>query len=192
MYGGDRVNDAIMISSILFYMVLHAHDNRQDPLTGLLNRKAFYDDCTKYDRSIKAAASLDMNGLKKMNDTLGHYAGDEALARIAGCIKPYTGREVLAYRVGGDEFVLLFFHAREEDISRMAEQIKESVSGSGYSISAGYALRKQNESVQDTVRESDRWMYADKADYYRINGHDRRKDRENKEQKEPDASERQE
>ena len=182
LYGGDRVNDAIMISSILFYMVLHAHDNRQDPLTGLLNRKAFYDDCAKYDRSIKAAASLDMNGLKKMNDTLGHHAGDEALARIAGCMKPFTGRETLAYRIGGDEFAILFFHGKEEAVARVTEQMKEKVSEAGYSISAGYALWKENESLQDTVRESDRRMYADKADYYRLNGHDRRKGRENKEE----------
>lgn len=75
LYGGIRTNEAIMISSILFYIVLHAHDNRRDPLTGLLNRKAFYDDCEMYDKSIEAAASLDMNGLKTMNDSYGHHAG---------------------------------------------------------------------------------------------------------------------
>ena len=177
LHGGDRVNDAIMISSILFYMVLHAHDNRQDSLTGLLNRKAFYDDCAKYDREIKAVASLDMNGLKKMNDTLGHHAGDEALASIAGCMKPFTDRDVLAYRIGGDEFAILFFRAKEETVARITEQIKQRVSEAGYSVSAGYALRQGNESLQDTVLESDRQMYTDKADYYRLTGHDRRKGR---------------
>ena len=191
LHGGDRVNDAIMVSSLLFYMVLHAHDNRQDPLTGLLNRKAFYDDCIRYDRSIRAAASLDMNGLKKMNDTLGHHAGDEALSGIAACMKPFTNRETLVYRIGGDEFAILFFQANEETVARTTGQIKEKVSEAGYSVSAGYALRKANENLEDTIRESDTQMYLDKANYYRLNGHDRRKNRRSEDRPETGASERQ-
>ena len=105
-------------------------------------------------------------------------------------MKPFTGRDALAYRVGGDEFVILFFHENEEAIARMLEQIRGKVSGAGYSISSGYALRKKNESVEDTIRASDMRMYTDKADYYRLNGHDRRKGRGSREQSETSAAER--
>ena len=166
LHGGARVNEAIMISSILFYMILHAHDNRRDPLTGLLNRKAFYDDCAVYEKTIEAVASLDMNGLKTMNDTLGHHAGDEALVRIAECMKPIASRVTLIYRIGGDEFVILFFHEEEQTVARIMGQIKDRIIKAGYSISAGYAMRRKNENLEDTVRESDRRMYEDKACYY--------------------------
>ena len=116
LYGGIRLNEAIMISSIFFYIILRAHDNRRDALTGLLNRQALYDDCAGFSGRIEAVASIDMNGLKTMNDSLGHHAGDEALVRIAACMQAAANRNILAYRIGGDEFVILFFRASEETV----------------------------------------------------------------------------
>ncbi|MBR4537672.1 MAG: GGDEF domain-containing protein [Clostridia bacterium] len=174
LHGGIRLNEAIMISSIFFYIILRAHDNRRDALTGLLNRQAFYDDCAGFGGSIEAAASIDMNGLKTVNDSLGHHAGDQALVGIAECMQAAANRNIQAYRIGGDEFVILFFHANEEIVSRTADQIRESVSKAGYSISVGYAMRDRTADLEETIRESDQRMYADKANYYRTSGHDRR------------------
>lgn len=174
LFGGVRLNEAIMICSVFFYIILRAHDIRHDPLTGLLNGQAFYDDCAMFDGGIGAVASLDMNGLKTMNDTLGHNAGDEALVKIAECMKAAADRDVTVYRMGGDEFLILFFHAKENEAARLTETIKEDVAKAGYSVSAGYAMRGKNEDLEDTIRQSDARMYADKADYYQANSHDRR------------------
>ena len=175
LYGGIRLNEAIMISSIFFYLILCAHDNRRDPLTGLLNRKALYDDCIMYNKTIKAVASMDMNGLKKMNDTLGHHAGDEALVRIAACMSAVPDQDALAYRIGGDEFVMLFFQADEKAVRHSTDRIVESITKHGYSISAGYSMREANENLEETIRKSDSRMYENKAEYYRANSNDRRK-----------------
>ena len=112
--GGSHLIEAIMISSIFFYIVLYSHDNRRDTLTGLLNRRAFYDDCINYQSSVTAVASLDMNGLKELNDDHGHLAGDQALISIGKCISDAVGRNIQAYRVGGDEFILLAFSGNAE------------------------------------------------------------------------------
>lgn len=109
-----------------------------------------------------------------MNDALGHHAGDEALKRIAECMAAFSDRNTAFYRIGGDEFVVLFFHGKEETVARVTEQVKESVGQAGYSISAGYAMRKKDADLEETIRESDSRMYANKAVYYRENGHDRR------------------
>ena len=175
LHGGTRLNEAIMISSLFFYIILRAHDNRLDPLTGLLNRQAFYDDCAMYDSSIRAVASLDMNGLKEMNDQLGHSAGDQALVRIAECMKVVGNRNAMAYRIGGDEFVFLFFRMSEEAVASLTGQLRESVAKAGYSISAGCAMREEGKDLERTILESDSRMYADKAEYYRTHGRDRRK-----------------
>lgn len=175
LHGGTRLIEAIMISSLFFYIILRAHDNRLDPLTGLQNRQAFYDDCAMYDTSIGAVASLDMNGLKEMNDQLGHSAGDQALVRIAGCMKAAENRNATAYRIGGDEFVFLFFRMTEDAVAGLTGQLKESVAKAGYSISAGCAMRGQGQDLEELIRESDSRMYADKAEYYRKNGINRRK-----------------
>ncbi len=175
LYGGIRLNEAIMISSIFFYIILRAHDNRRDALTGLLDRQALYDDCAAFNGSIGAVASLDMNGLKTMNDTLGHHAGDEALTSIAACMKAVTNRDTQAYRIGGDEFLILFFHSKEDIIARVMNQVRDDVSKAGYSLSAGYAIREKNQDLEETIQESDRRMYEEKANYYRLNGRDRRR-----------------
>ena len=175
LHGGTRLNEAIMISSLFFYIILRAHDNRLDPLTGLQNRQAFYDDCAMYDSAIGAVASLDMNGLKEMNDRFGHSAGDQALVRIAGCMKAAENRNATAYRIGGDEFVFLFFRMTEDAVAGLTGQLREDIAKAGYSISAGCAMRRQDQDLEELIRESDSRMYADKAEYYRKNGIQRRK-----------------
>ena len=164
-----------MISSVFFYLILSFYDNRRDPLTGMLNRQAFYSDCAVYDNEITAVASLDMNGLKEMNDTYGHAAGDEALVRIAACLRSAEGRDLAAYRIGGDEFVLLFFKAKNQAVAEAAERIRDRITEAGYSVSVGYTSRDDGRDLEETIRESDSRMYADKAEYYRQSGIDRRK-----------------
>ena len=55
---------------------------KKDALTGLLNRQAYYGETSRSFKDITAIISLDMNGLKKINDTYGHDAGDEALITL--------------------------------------------------------------------------------------------------------------
>ena len=173
--GGSHLIEAIMISSIFFYIVLYSHDNRRDTLTGLLNRRAFYDDCINYQSSVTAVASLDMNGLKELNDDHGHLAGDQALISIGKCISDAVGRNIQAYRVGGDEFILLAFSGNAEKIAYAIKCIKESVTACGYHISAGYTVQEKDQELTDTIKESDRLMYEDKARYYQESGKNRRR-----------------
>ena len=176
LYGGVRTNEAIVISSVFFYLVLFSNDNRRDSLTGLLNRQAFYDDCNLYNKSIGAVASLDMNGLKMLNDSKGHQAGDEALRKIGDCLLKIADEKTLAYRVGGDEFIILFLHSDEKVIADTVKRAGDYVDQSGYSVSTGYVMRGQEEDLDDVARKSDDLMYRAKADYYRAKGQTQRVD----------------
>lgn len=169
-YDGNRLNEAIIISCLFFYLFLYSTDSRRDALTGLLNRQAFYDDCNTFAKKIKGVASLDMNGLKTLNDTMGHHAGDEALIRIAACIKSVVNRNVQGYRVGGDEFIILFFSLREEEIIKVQEQVKKSVEEKGHHISCGYALLEKEMSLDAAISKADELMYQDKSKYYQESG----------------------
>lgn len=172
--GGCRLNETIMISSVFFYVFLRSHDNRLDPLTGLENRFSFYDDMKSQLKAITAVASLDMNGLKQINDTRGHAEGDRALAEIGRCMTRTNSRDTIAYRIGGDEFAMLFTHQGEAAVKRSIERVKQDVAQAGYSLSAGYAMREGDERVEDALIRSDQNMYRDKAEYYRQSGKDRR------------------
>ena len=176
LYGGVRLNEAIMFCSICFYLVLFSNDNRRDTLTGLLNRQALYDDFKFYNKSIKAVISLDMNGLKDLNDSEGHQAGDKALTKIGECMLKVTDSNTMAYRIGGDEFLILYLHSNEDEVSSDEKKIIEGVTGAGYSISTGYAIRGRDEDIDGVIKRSDDIMYKSKADYYRSMGTDQRVD----------------
>ena len=174
LLAGRHLNEAIMIGCIFILFYLRSHDNYLDPMTSLRNRFAYYDDSENLNRNISAVASIDMNGLKKLNDTQGHAAGDAALTEIGRCLHEINNRRTLAYRVGGDEFVLLFIDQSQEDVERVLQRVKEKVSGTGYSVSVGYSMKTQDQSLDDVTREADQNMYQEKAEYYQKNGRDRR------------------
>ena len=171
----DYVNAAIMISSIFLYMFMWFYDTNRDPLTRLRSRLSFYEDSERYAALVSAVASVDMNGLKNLNDTKGHEAGDEGLKEIGKCLEDVAGRRISAYRIGGDEFTLLFIRQDETVVRDAVMRLKELVKEKGYSLSAGYVMRSgRDDTVADMLRRSDEKMYADKAEYYRMNSHDRR------------------
>ncbi len=186
VHGGVRLHEAILISSIFFYLFLRNYDIRRDSLTQLLNRQSLYEDCAGMGRSITAMASVDMNGLKLLNDREGYPVGDAALRRIGQCLGEVTGPKVRAYRIGGDEFVLLFRNTDEETVRETLERIHDSVKESGYSVAYGYAMREEKEKTNALLARSDMKMFENKAHYYRERMHDRRRDKRDPDTEYPD------
>ena len=179
-HGGVRLHEAILISSIFFYLFLRSYDVRRDALTSVLNRQSLYEDCESLKKSICAVASLDMNGLKAMNDRQGHHAGDAALKKIGECLGEITGPDVRAYRIGGDEFVVLFFRMKEGIVQKTLENVRSRVEEAGYSVACGYAMREEGDDPETMIRRSDLKMFEQKAQYYKEKSHDRRRGRREK------------
>ena len=94
-------------------------ENMRDEQTGCLNRKglSYYETVTlsraKKDGKELFVCVLDLNGLKFLNDTYGHAAGDKALAAVADALKKSAPKETFIVRTGGDEF--LIFGALDRD-----------------------------------------------------------------------------
>lgn len=157
-----------------------------DALTGLYSRHAYSIVLKSYDEGGElpkdfAVFTADINGLKQVNDCLGHEAGDELICGAARCIENTIGAGGKCYRTGGDEFVVLTTMKREEaeNALRQLESECEHWHGSmvkSLSISAGYALTADFEdlSVEALVRESDKTMYEAKSAYYQSADRDRR------------------
>ena len=156
-----------------------------DELTGLYNRRAYEEDVLKYSETTLGEdfvyASIDVNGLKVVNDEIGHAAGDELIKGAADCMKKVFGSYGKVYRTGGDEFVSIFF-ATEEQLDSIKEDldaITEKWSGelvSSLSLSAGYVTRREceDETVIDIAKIADKRMYQAKTAYYSKKGVDRR------------------
>lgn len=104
-----------------------------DPLTGVLNRRGFLDAAERelararrYDRAF-ALAYIDVRGLKGVNDSEGHLAGDELLRQAAGLLKESARGDDVVGRIGGDELALLLAEQSTDGAAAVAARIREQV-----------------------------------------------------------------
>ena len=154
-----------------------------DQLTGLLNRRSYEQhlqalrDSGRYTDAVICA--FDVNGLKTVNDNLGHRAGDELLIGAADCLNAVFGQYGACYRIGGDEYMAILEGtgpSDEELISMLASRTRswKGMLVSGLSISVGITHHAPGLKLEDMVNEADKRMYEDKARYYEQNGIKRR------------------
>jgi diguanylate cyclase (GGDEF)-like protein len=136
-----------------------------DPLTGLGNRRGFderldrefdYADATGESMSL---CLFDVDRLKVINDQEGHARGDEVLVAVAGTLR-HDGE---AFRIGGDEFVLLLPGHNGDTAATVAAAIQARVCNLGLGMSVGKATYQSgNPPRADLLREADRELYAHK------------------------------
>lgn len=148
-----------------------------DPLTGVFSRFAYNDVMESYDNQAPedfVAFLIDINGLKVVNDTLGHEAGDELICGAADCIMKAVGNKGRTFRIGGDEFVVFGTMKKEQAEETLMEMDRIITSWSGekvknLSVSAGYALASEftGYSIEDLTKEADKAMYEQKKEFYR-------------------------
>ena len=157
----------IAIALFVYYVFLILQLTKNDALTGLLNRQAYYASVKHNPKDVTAFVSIDMNGLKAINDSQGHIAGDEALITLSRCFKMATQAKQLVYRIGGDEFVIICHKTSKEELEKLIGSIKESVAKTEYKCAIGYCYSPDKEkTINEMIRISDKMMYQDKAEYY--------------------------
>jgi diguanylate cyclase (GGDEF)-like protein/PAS domain S-box-containing protein len=144
-----------------------------DVLTGLYNRACFEKEVQQCENRQCGPIGIilcDVDGLKLVNDTLGHKAGDQMLISAAQVLKKSFPQEVFIARVGGDEFSILLPFADiarlEEavcDILREIEAYNQNNPSLPLSISLGYAFRKNDSvSIYELFKRADNNMYREK------------------------------
>ena len=145
-----------------------------DELTRCYNRRAYEQDIKKLTVDKKFLyLSADVNGLKAVNDRLGHAAGDELLCGVAGCMKQSFEDYGKVYRIGGDEFVTILFTDEEQFgiIKQNFDLLVDNWSGDTVphmSVSCGavWSDERQWESVREIAKLADQRMYEKKAKHY--------------------------
>jgi len=109
----------------------------------------------------------DVNDLKTINDTMGHDYGDYLISTVGMSIFRFTDEKSLAYRVGGDEFVMIIEDPTEERINAVLDgwrsDLETKNKGANIKLSAavGYACGSGS-NIEEVVKEADANMYADK------------------------------
>jgi len=154
-----------------------------DSLTGLLNRRAFFDRVEEIFRPSRSVAPvavmmIDIDHFKRVNDTFGHAAGDVMIQAIANCIEVSIAAaddatERLIARFGGEEFAVLVKGLDLDAASELAECIVRDVRSIVWwhghaalttTVSVGLALREPGESIDRLLKAADDAVYAAKRD----------------------------
>lgn len=140
-----------------------------DPLTGLRNRLA-YDEALGYllGKEIPTGVGfLDLNGLKWINDNLGHDMGNKALRRVCEILLKYIQKEYV-YRISGDEFVIIWTDVEYPIFNAAAEQLEAALAEEKDIASFGFVWGAE-EDVGVAVRKAEQAMQAAKNKFYASN-----------------------
>lgn len=150
-----------------------------DGLTGLYNRRKFNSMAESLFKKQPAVAvyNMDVNFLKQTNDSLGHEAGDQLLLKAAESLKRIEARNIIPFRVGGDEFVVVALHVNREQAEQILQRWKDALAdlnrrddGIRCDIACGFVYAEKEFVFEDVIAQADQLMYEDKKEKKRTGG----------------------
>ncbi len=168
-----RVNHNI---EMLEYIAAIERLSNEDPLTGLYNRRCFFnkgyalvEDAVRTKRTL-ACIMLDIDSFKVINDTYGHDAGDLVLVRLAEILRGFFGGQSIVARFGGEEFCVLLPDVSIPEVRRLCEQLRAAVEAAtvkttddtvNFTVSVG-CCDIAGASLAQVVRQADALLYEAK------------------------------
>ena len=171
-------DDLTLLSSASFF-ILDSIDRREthsklhrlsfeDTLTSVYNRNKFNHDIEDYEnKSVEdvGVAYFDLNGLKDINDSQGHEAGDRLIKNAADGINSVFPDNT--YRIGGDEFVVINSPVKKDIFEEKLEKVICILNEKGISVSYGTSWEGSSEKLEKQLSTADNLMYKNKLSYYK-------------------------
>jgi diguanylate cyclase len=146
-------------------------ESRTDALTGLANRRAWdeflkseEDRCRRYGHPA-VVFSIDLDGLKLINDSAGHAAGDEFIVRAANSFRDACWECDFVARLGGDEFGIIGIECDQDSAEDLFARIKSSLADFGVQASVGMGIRKHGAGFSAAWEKADEHMYGEKRSH---------------------------
>jgi diguanylate cyclase (GGDEF)-like protein len=169
------------LNNLLNYANAELHEQSlRDPLTGLYNRRAIYDQLLRNDKRLytgnHAVFIIDIDHFKTVNDKHGHNVGDEVLIEFGRRIKRALRRTDMAVRWGGEEFLLILEHINTEQVLQIARKILNEINEKPFQTQAGplhitlsggcrvIASAQTTPDWEATVKDVDGLLYQAKAE----------------------------
>lgn len=183
IYNPTKHEDTMLLSAVQFFITSSLYRQRQqeylkcmsytDMLTSLYNRNKYIYVLNSYIGEVirnLGVLYIDLNGLKEMNDTQSHEAGDNLIRNCAKVImKNFPD---MAYRIGGDEFVILAENIENEKFLDKVKELEKMMEKENISVSMGFLWKNKSNNVEEMLRQAEQYMYKEKEVYYQT--HERR------------------
>jgi len=170
-----RINNTIEALENLQKILNNAN---RDFLTGLYNRRYFFDHITNLESNAKESfedlylAMIDIDNFKSINDTYGHDDGDKAIVGLSEILRSNTHQEDLVARFGGEEFCIAYLSQDDNIAIEILERIRKNVENFrfqtqsglevGFTVSIGLTKHADEAEINDTINESDLNLYKAK------------------------------
>ena len=139
-----------------------------DPMTKLSNRRAWNEllakeeeRCRRYGHSA-AVVVIDLDGLKPINDTAGHAAGDALIALAAEALREVAREVDVVARLGGDEFGIVAVECNSEGAEILLARVRQAFAARGVNASIGLSARRPSVGLSAAWEEADKRMYSEK------------------------------
>jgi diguanylate cyclase (GGDEF)-like protein len=166
---------ALVLRTVLAELARMRERSSTDAMTGLLNRVTFEEAAASRleDASLQPVCLIlfDIDHFKKINDTSGHAAGDQVIARLGQLLRQMSSPEAIAGRIGGEEFAVLIVGGALGAARLYAEAARAGLSAADFdqtigwkvTLSAGIAMHEPGEGLHGLMARADRALYAAKA-----------------------------
>jgi diguanylate cyclase (GGDEF)-like protein len=148
--------------------------SNHDPLTGIANRRFFYQhgvielEKSKRFKQNLSVLMLDLDDFKKLNDKYGHAKGDDILIRFCLIVKKFVRKSDIFARIGGEEFVIMLYNVNKDSALLLGEKILKAVETANFdmpetlTVSIGCAERKENDTLDSLLKRADDALYEAK------------------------------
>lgn len=156
------VNAVLAVCLVFYYLFMYSQVYKRDTLTNLLNRRNFYLNLNDHRDIPLLIISIDINNLKKTNDTQGHDAGDLLITTVVDAVLTALPRGCAMYRTGGDEFMVLCRNETKAQAEKILECARKNLIGTSYSFASGISLYTPGMDIEEICRNADKNMYEDK------------------------------
>lgn len=177
-----QLKKTLELCSFLLAAVIQNHqlisrlefESTVDRLTKVNNRNAMNERVEQLasgkanEHSSLGVVFADLNGLKNVNDSKGHDAGDKLLSRAASLLKIAFGDEEI-YRAGGDEFVVFCLNTPEDRFNEKIAQLRglaDNTSDVSFAVGSFYCTGDYD--IRNAMQTADERMYKDKKEFYRL------------------------
>jgi diguanylate cyclase (GGDEF)-like protein len=171
----------IVSASIGFFVMVHEHQrtlieelSRRDVLTGVLTRRALFDDAARVTaaKTDYAVLMMDIDHFKSINDRFGHAGGDKVLAHFARVLMSATRIDDVLGRYGGEEFCAILPRCGLDDAEKIAQGIVQQIreqhvtladsKSVAFTLSIGVAVAHESTDLLRTIEQADEALYAAK------------------------------
>lgn len=176
-----QIKDGVIVGAVVIFMDITESRKAQkhieylsyhDSVTGVYNRMFFENELNRIDTKSNLPISIiygDVNGLKLLNDILGHEKGDELLKKTSDVLKRICRNDDTVARIGGDEFVVLLANTEAKDSEKIIKRIRkemgnEKIAGIKGSISVASATKIHSEQdIRGVLKNAETEMYKVKT-----------------------------